>query len=211
MRKVLLLPTVLCLTIFSASCAMHISGLQDESGRQSLYVFDDEHEAFASAYEAVASIIDDAPIRAVSGAMRGYSVTEKNLISSADADKFAISILPGTGKNESGEEVSGYYAEVSVENETISGRLTAKKIYRAIVENFERDGTSVQVERIRLGRYKGGAFLRGGQDRVDENGDLVAAAPLGSIAGDLEKLNEVRLKGGLTQEEYDALKKRLIE
>ncbi len=206
MRKAFLL-TALFLAALSAGCALHISGLQDERGRQTLYVFDDEHDAFAAAYEAIVSVIDDAPVKAVGGPMRGYSVAEKNLLTGDDEGAFTVSILPGTGSG-GGEEVFGYYAEVSVKNEAISGRLTAKKIYRAIVENFRRDGRAVQVERIRLGQYRGGAFLRSGRETVDENGDLAASR---SLSEELTRLNELRLNGGLSKEEYDELKGRLLQ
>lgn len=206
MRKFGILLITLLIAMTSA-CALHISGLQDEQGRQTLYVFDDEHSAFAAAHGAIVSVIPDSPVKAAGGPMRGYSVAEKNLFSSEDEAAFTISILPGTGRSGGGGEIFGYYVEVSLRNESISGRLTAKKLYRAIVEVFGREGRPVVVDRIKLGQYRGGGFLRGGPERVDENGDLVAAR---SLAEELRELNELRLKGGLSREEYETLKARLM-
>lgn len=207
MRKAVLLLSALVLAALPTACALHISGLQDEPGRQTLYVFDEEHDAFAAAYEGIVAVIPDAPVKASGGPMRGYGVAEKNLFTGGDEGAFIVNILPGTGKGRGGEDVFGYYVEVSVKNEAVSGRLTAKKIYRAIVENFGRDGRAVEVERIRLGKYRDGAFLRSGGERVDENGDLAGS---GSLAGELTRLNELRLNGGLSREEYEELKGRLL-
>lgn len=204
MRKTAFL--LLLAVLLTGGCALHISGLQDEQGRQTLYTFANEHTAFASAYEAIVSVIPDAPVKAVSGAMRGYSVAEQNLITGGDESAFTISILPGTATDSAGKKVFGYYTEVSVNDEALSGRLTAKKIYRAIVENFERDGQPLQVDHIKLGQYQGGAFLRGGHERVNDNGDIVGA----SLAEELTALHELRLKGGLSREEYEELKERLM-
>ncbi len=205
MRKAALL--LLALAALPTACALHISGLQDERGRQTLYVFDDEHDAFAAAYEGIVAVIPDAPVKASGGPMRGYSVAEKNLFTGGDEGAFTVSILPGTGRDRGGEEVFGYYAEVSVKNEAIGGRLAAKKIYRAIAENFGRDGRAVEVDRIRLGKYRSAAFLRSGGERADESGGLTGST---SLAGELTRLNELRLKGGLSREEYEELKGRLL-
>lgn len=205
MRKVM--PLLFLLVILPA-CSLHISGLQDAQGKQVLYVFDDEHEAFAAAYEGIVSVIPDSPVKAVSGAMRGYTVAEKNLISSEDESAFTINILPGTGIDSGGTKVRGYFVEVSVKDEAISSRLTAKKIYRAIVGNLERDGVATAVGQIRLGKYQGGGFLRGGRERVDENGDVLKSL---SITEELAKLHQLFVGGGLTQQEYDKLKAQLLK
>ncbi len=79
MRKVLLLAALSAM--MASGCATHISGLHDKAGAQNLYVFNDEHTAFAAAYGAIVAVLPDTPVKAVSGPMRGYSVAEKNIFS----------------------------------------------------------------------------------------------------------------------------------
>ncbi|UQZ88743.1 hypothetical protein C4J81_05805 [Deltaproteobacteria bacterium Smac51] len=218
MRKLALLFYLLPL-IMATGCALHISGLQDDQGRQTLYVFNDEHDAFAAAHSAIVSLLPDAPVKAAGGPIRGFTVTEKNIMSNDNEAAYTVNVIPGAGLDRGGKEVNGYYAEVTVKEEGITGRMTAKNLYRAVIENFAKKGRPVEVEQITIGKYKAGGFLRsGGSTSVQVSGSsdsddsfMEISGSNASLADELAKLNELRRNGGLTQKEYDELKARLMK
>ncbi len=245
MKKFLLLALLLS-AVTAGGCATHISGLQDKAGAQTLYVFNDEHEAFAAAYGVIVAVVPNAPVKASSGPMRGYSVKD-------DESVFDVRILPGTGRNIAGrgENVSGYYVETSLQSESIVDRFIMQKIYKAIVEAFAHIGKPVQVDAIKLGKYKNADFLYDSEEdglpvlsgfaagelnrlsQPDESKPLEeekiaeeklpppaeniarttsreSGAGRVSIADELGKLHQLRQSGGLSREEYNMLKERIL-
>lgn len=142
----------LALLLALGGCAMHVSGLQDED--RVLYVFDDERQAFAEAHTALAAMFPNSPVRVVGGDLRGFTVAEAGLIPSDSPATYEVRVIPGVGRDGAGAEVRGYYVEVTARDGGLAfGRLTAKKIYRAIVARLAAAGRPVAVGDVTIGAY----------------------------------------------------------
>lgn len=158
-KKTLAAALVWMLTSVMGACSTHFSTLTAAGSADSAIYDLDEETAFRVAYEAIVETLPGRPITEVRGPIRGYS----GLFTFAlDDYTQLILVFPAKGVAASGEEVRGYYFEVSGSGTSIlQGRLKNIALFDSVREKAAAAGNVISVKSVARSDYVGGAEATG--------------------------------------------------
>jgi hypothetical protein len=170
-----------------------------------------EEKAFTIALDAYALLLPKQSVDdVVDGHRRGYSADQRFAL---DWYTHRVLVIPTVGKDASGQEVQGYWFDISGSGSMpISGGAKHKEFVRVIQGALVATGSATVVTTIRDGRYEtdGRAYLGLKRDARD----IKAAGVRSSDADAVERLSELKTmhdRGLITQEEYEAKRRHILD
>ena len=197
-----------------AGCTTHKSSLQAPEGQQVLYVTDDERGALAAAHSAMVEAKPSEAVTDLTGPVRGYFVYWRFML---DDYRTTIRILRGQGTTSSGQNVSGYYLEVSGAGSlTIQGSMNDSKVFDLASQNLAAISKPTRVRKIQRTAY----LLDSDRWRLNDSPSVREGGTVGieggaqnnkSVKERLEELNQMREEGLITEEEYIKGRKAILE
>jgi hypothetical protein len=192
-------------------CSAHSTTLLRDgpSAGQVIYRISEE-TAFTAALEAYAVLfpkksVDDI----VDGHRRGYNADERNW--AGDWWHHRLLVIPAIGTDASGNEVYGYWYDYSGGGTFAPTTQQTTGLLQFIRAWLDASGTATVVTNLRDGQYEtdGRAYLGLKRDARDIRPGL--RLPAGSNADRLNELKVLRDKGLVTEEEYQAKRRQILD
>ena len=169
-----------------------------------------EEKAFTIALDAYARLLPKQSVDdIVDGRRLGYSADQRFAL---DWYTHRVLVVPAVGTDAGGHEVHGYWFDISGSGSMpISGATKHKEFLRVIQEALDATGTETIVTNLRDGTYEtdGRAYLGRKRDARD-----IRIGPQtigGSTADRLNELKIIHGKGLITDEEYEAKRRQILD
>ena len=198
------------LTLAAAGCATSATTLvrPELGGAQVIYRISEE-KAFTTALEAYAVLLPKQSVDdIVEGTRRGYSADQRWGI---DYWTHRVLVVPALGIDSSGQEVRGYWYDISGSGTLIPVGEARTKFLRLILSWLEATGTATTVTNVREGTYEtdGRAYLGLKRDARD----IMRARPAtpASPADRLSELQQMRDRGLITEKEYEEKRRQILD
>jgi hypothetical protein len=192
-------------------CAAASSTLvrRDGSAGQVIYQIS-EDQAFTIALGAYAALypkksVDDV----IEGQRRGYNADERTW--AGDWWHHRILVIPAIGTDSSGKDVHGYWYDYSGGGTFAPTEKRTTGLLEFIRARLESTGTATVVTNVREGRYEtdGRAYLGLKRDARDIK---LGGRPAGRTDADrLAELKTMRERGLITEEEYQAKRRQILD
>ncbi len=211
MNKVRGLVAAALMTLTATGCAVSSSTLvrPDQGGSQVIYRISEE-QAFTTALEAYAVLtpkqsVDDI----VEGTRRGYNADERKWV---DYWSHRLLVIPAVGTDASGKEVHGYWYDYSGGGTLFATARRRTGLLQLIRERLDQTGTATVVTNVRDGSYEtdGHAYLGLKRDARDIKLQGLRAPGTGA-ADRLGELKTMRDRGLITEEEYQAKRRQILD
>ena len=193
----------------ATGCSAHSTTLlRDASPGQVIYCISEE-TAFTTVLEAYAALFPNKSVDdIVDGSRRGYNADERTW--AGDWWHHRILIIPAIGTDASGKEVRGYWYDYSGGGTFAPTEKRTTGLIRFIQSRLDVSGTATVVTNLRDGSYEtdGRAYLglkRDGRDILP-----TLRRPSGSNADRLNELKTMRDRGLITEEEYQAKRRQIL-
>jgi hypothetical protein len=201
---------VALMTLIATGCATSHTTLvrPDLNGQQVIYRISEE-QAFTTALEAYAVFLPKQSVDdVVDGTRRGYSADERWGL---DYWTHRTLVIPAVGTDASGNEVRGYWYEISGSGTLIPTGESRTRFLRFITSRLDATGTATVVTNVRDGSYEtdGRAYL--GLKRDARDIKLGARSPEVGTADRLGELKAMRERGLITEEEYQAKRRQILD
>ena len=198
------------IALIATSCATSQTTLlrPDQGGTQVIYRISEE-KAFTTALEAYALFLPKQSVDDVTdGLRRGYSADERWGL---DYWTHRTLVVPAVGTDASGNEVRGYWYEISGSGTLIPTGQNRTRFLRFILSRLDATGTATVVTNVRDGSYEtdGRAYLGLKRDARD----IKPGSP-GSGSANADRLSELRTmrdKGLITEGEYQAKRRQILD
>lgn len=209
MRKLFGLVAVV-IPLVTAGCAS--SGttlLRPDQGGQVIYRISEE-QAFTTALEAYAALypkqsVDDI----VDGQRRGYNADERSW---TDWWSHRLLVIPAIGTDANGKGVHGYWYDYKGSGTLMPTEKRTTGLIELIRRRLDATGTATAVTNVRDGSYEtdGRAYL--GLKRDARDIKLQGLRSPGASAADrLGELKAMRDRGLITEEEYQAKRRQILD
>jgi hypothetical protein len=199
LRKYLVL--VVAITLSACSTHFDTSKLEGTDGYKVYRV--SQEQAFAIAYNAIATVLPGRKISEIDGAVKGYSTWFRFVL---DTYTQQVLVIPAKGTTVTGDVVEGFYFEVSGSGSSvIQGRAKNVALYEAIQSELGRLNVGMVVSQIERGSYKGPVFATNGG---------VAEPPKRSSSSAADRLTELKSlldRGLISEKEYAGQRAKIIE
>jgi hypothetical protein len=193
-------------------CSTHFPLVRESDNRQVIYRISEE-QAFRIALDAFAEILPKQSLYDLTGPRRGYQSTWRW---GPDTYSQRVFVIPAVGNDGTGQEVRGYWFEVSGKGTSGSGWSKNRALHQRIQEALDATGTAVRVTNLKEGRYEtdGRVYRTEGQDA----GQMVPPpqqqqrGPSSSPAIDqLRELKKMHDEGLITKDEYEAKRRQILD
>jgi len=203
------LVVVVLVALTATGCAASGTTLArpDQGGAQVIYRISEE-QAFTIALEAYAVLtpkqsVDDI----VEGTRRGYNADERMWM---DWWSNRLLVIPAIGTDANGNDVHGYWYDYSGSGSLYLSSKGRTGLMRLIREKLDATGTATVVTNVRDGNYEtdGRAYL--GLKRDARDIKLQGLRPPGA-ADRLGELKTMRDRGLITEEEYQAKRRQILD
>lgn len=185
------------------SCSTHFTTLQQENAKALVIYQLPEDRAFQMAHWAITSSFPSRKISEIEGPTRGYSTYFRIML---DTYTQQIMVFPAIGTKESGEDIKGYYFEVSGSGTTVIGRQKNVEMYEQLNKALADTGTGVVVTNIRLTKYETEKKIS-----IDGNQRQSQETITKSPADVLRELNQLHRDGIITDSDFEAKKKEILQ
>lgn len=184
----------------SVGCSSHHSSLrQDSSGAATIYQLSGI-EALQLAHNALSEMFPGRKITEIQGPPAGYVTSYRMMLDTYSQQVLAIAAI---GIDGSGNEVRGYYFEVSGSGTAIvSGRIKNSDLFDRVRQLAEQSGRPTQVR-----TWRPDYSVQKPPDLPRDRG----LEPGGSAASRLRELEHLRRDGLISEEEYRAKRAKIIE
>lgn len=179
-----------------SSCSTHFTTLNQDEGKSTIIYQIPEDRAFQMAYWGITSSFPNRKITEIEGPTKGYSTYFRIML---DTYTQQILVFPAIGTKENGEDVKGYYFEVSGSGTTVIGRQKNVNMYKLLNKALADTGTGVVVTNIRLTKYE-----------TTMNSATEKANPK-SPADILRELDQLHKDGIISDEEFEVKKKEILQ
>jgi hypothetical protein len=210
---------VLGMLLILSGCSAHHSSVGEDPSKALLFEAD-EKRVFDIVYSSIQEVFPTEKISVITTPTRGYIA--KFLAPPLFLDWFTQKILvhSAVGFNNKGQEVSGYWIEVSGSGSSfLQGQLKNKEVFDTIIahlgENTKKHLVSSRTKKAysvpQENFYvRGSDTLEGeGMRIVIKNG--VGGSPHKNREQQLRDLHQLKVDGILTQKEYEAAKQKVLE
>jgi len=198
------------IALATTGCATSATTLvrPDSGGAQVIYRISEE-TAFTTALKAYATLLPKQSVDdVIDGTRRGYSADQRWGL---DYWTHRVLVIPAIGTDSSGKDVQGYWYDISGRGTLIPIGKERTKFLRLILSWLDATETAVTVTNIRDGQYEtdGRAYLGLKRDARD-------IAPTGPAsprteADRLSELKTMRERGLITEEEYQAKRRQILD
>ena len=195
---------ILCaFMLILVGCSTHFTTLQQENAKGSVIYQLPEDRAFQMAHGVITSSFPNRKITEIEGPMRGYSTYSRILI---DTYSQQIMVCPAIGTKENGEDIKGYYFEVSGSGTSINGRQENVDMYEQLNKALADTGTGVVVTNVRLAKYEAEKKIStDGNQRQSQ--ETITKSP----AEVLRELSQLHRDGIITDSEFEAKRKEILQ
>ena len=183
-------------------CSTHFTTLQNDEKSSVIYQMTEER-AFQMAHWAITSSFPNRKITEIGGPTRGYSTYFRIML---DTYTQQILVLPAIGTKENGEDVKGYYFEVSGSGTTVIGRQKNVDMYEQLNKALADTGTGVVVTNVRMTKYET-AKKAATEGPLQNSQEANPKSP----ADILRQLNQLHKDGIITDAEFEAKKKEILQ
>jgi hypothetical protein len=208
-RRVLLGVGILAALSITGCSAHSTTLLWDEpNARQVIYRVSEE-TAFTTALEAYAALYPNKSVDdVVDGRRRGYNADERSW--AGDVWHHTILVIPAIATDTAGKEVRGYWYDYEGSGSYAPTTERTKGLMQFIRARLNQ--TAVVVTKVRDGSYEtdGRAFLGMKRDARDIPPTL-QRAPAQSNADRLDELKTMRDRGLITDGEYEAKRRQILD
>jgi len=205
------LTSAMLVTVAVAGCSTHYTTLQtDPIFPQVIYRISEE-QAFTIALDAFAEVLPDQSLFDVAGPRRGYHTTWRFGL---DTYSHKVLVIPAVGIGEMGQEVQGYWFDVSGSGTAIiSGTAKNRELHRRLQNALDGTATATFVTNVREGRYEtdGRAYRAQGRDAHKASTSNPRAPSAPSVTDQLRELKAMYDQGLISKEEYDAKRRQLLD
>jgi uncharacterized protein YcfL len=210
MRTRLSLVTFTLAAFLLAGCSSHSTTLlwDEPNARQTIYRVSEE-TAFTAALEAHAALYPNKSVNdVVDGRRRGYNADERSW--AGDVWHHTILVIPAIATDTNGNEVRGYWYDYEGSGSYAPTKERTKGLLEFIRARL--NSTAVVVTNVRDGSYEtdGRAYLGMKRDARDILPTLRRAPPE-SNTDRLNELKTMRDKGLITEEEYQAKRRQILD
>jgi len=186
-----------------SGCSTHFTTLHHDN-ENSLVIYQlPEEQVFQMAHWAIASTFPNRKITVIEGPTRGYSTYFRILL---DTYSQQILILPAIGTKQDGEEVKGYYFEVSGSGTTVIGRQKNVDLYAKLNKALSDTEKGVVVTKIKLTKYEADSKIP-----IEETPHPSQNKKTKSPTELLRELNQLHKEGIISDEEFEAKKKEILQ
>lgn len=180
----------------------------DRGGEHVIYRISEE-QAFTTALAAYTALfpkqsVDDI----VDGQRRGYNADERSWM---DWWSHRLLVIPAVGTDRSGNEVHGYWYDYSGGGTLFATERRRTGLIELIRTRLDATGTATVVTNLRDGQYEtdGRAYLGLKRDARDIRPGV---RPSGASNADrLSELKTMRDKGLMTEDEYQAKRRQILD
>lgn len=186
-----------------SGCSTHFTTLQKENEKSSVIYQIPEDRAFQMAHWAITSSFPNRKITEIEGPTRGYSTYFRIML---DTYSQQVLVFPAIGTKESGEDIKGYYFEVSGSGTTVIGRQKNVEMYEQLNKALAETGTGVIVTDVRLTKYETEKKIS-----TDGNQHHSQGANEKSPADVLRELDQLHKDGIISDAEFEAKKKEILQ
>ena len=194
---------MIVLILILAGCSTHFTTLQQDNSKGSLIYQIPEDRAFQMAHWAITSSFPNRKITEIEGPTRGYSTYFRIML---DTYSQQVLVFPTIGTKESGEDIKGYYFEVSGSGTTVIGRQKNVEMYEQLNKALANTGTGVVVTNVRLTKYETEKKIStDGNQRHSHEANPKYPADV------LRELNQLHKDGIISDAEFEAKKKELLQ
>jgi putative oligomerization/nucleic acid binding protein len=211
LSSILRFGVILLIGLVATGCASSSTTLvrADGSAEQVIYRISEE-KAFTIALDAYAQFLPKQSVDdVVDGRRRGYSADQRFGL---DWYTHRVLVIPAVGTDASGQEVHGYWFDLSGSGSMpIHASAKHKELLRAIREALDATGTATGVTNLRDDSYEtdGHAYLGLKRDARDIK---LGSPPPGTWNADrLSELKTMRDRGLITDEEYQAKRRQILD
>jgi hypothetical protein len=192
------------LVTLCVGCSTHNSTLQQEgSTAQILYAIPEEH-AFQIAHGTLLSTMPGRKIEIIDGPARGYSTYTRFGL---DTYTQQVLVFPAEGLDALGKKIRGYYFEVSGSGSSGSGYSKNIELFEKVREAAKATGKGIAVTGVERTSYTSAEWHNGQGVPVKSKSPGVSDDTFER----LERLKGLRDRGVITEEEFEAKKKELLE
>jgi hypothetical protein len=205
------LAAVVLIGLAATGCASSSTTLvrPDLGAGQVIYRISEE-QAFTIALDAYAQLLPKQSVDdVVEGRRRGYSADQRFGL---DWYTHRVLVIPAVGTDARGQDVHGYWFDLSGSGSMpIHGSAKHKELLRAIQEALSATETATLVTNLRDGSYEtdGRAYLGLKRDARDIK---LGSPPSGTGRADrLSELKTMRDRGLITDEEYQAKRRQILD
>jgi hypothetical protein len=190
-------------------CSSHNTTLRRESSEQQIIYRVSEEQAFATVVDAFAEILPKQSLYDITGPRRGYQSTWRFGL---DTYSQRVLIIPAVGTDAKGQEVSGYYFDVSGSGSSGSGYRRNIALFERIRDGLDATGTATVVTNVRERHYEtdGVAYRAHGKD-ASEASFKSRPATSTSAAERLRELKAMHDQGLISKEEYEAKRRQILD
>ncbi len=186
-----ILPVIFISLMFG--CSTHFSTLNREGSSFKVIYEIPEYQAFQIAQSAITTELPGSQITEVAGAIRGYSTSFRFVL---DTYTQQVMVFPVSGIASNGRKLNGFYFEVSGTGSSfVQGRAKNVELFETVQSYAEKTGKGVSVVSVEPRAYEG-ASSRESNEPASRR---------------LEQLQELRSKGLITETEYEAKKKQILD
>lgn len=206
------LVAVALMALVATGCATSHTTLvrPDQGGAQVIYRVSEE-KAFTTALEAYAVLtpkqsVDDI----VDGNRRGYNADERWGL---DYWSNRVLVIPAIGTDASGNDVHGYWYDISGSGTLIPTGPGRTKFLRLILSFLDATGTATVVTNVRDGKYEtdGRAYLGLKRDARDIKAGSRSSGDNKGETDRLSELKSMRDKGLITEDEYQVKRRQILD
>ena len=205
--------SVILLIAFVGGCQAHHSPRQRDAGDQFLFVTDDERGIFRETYNELSKAKPEYPATDLTGPVRGYALHWRILF---DSYTTYVRVFRARGVGVDGKFYYGYYPEVSGDGTAIaSGPAFNSKFYPKLVERLSKFSPKITVSNLERIEYRETADRwRLNSSPSLRDGDALhvkqGAAPK-DIKKRLTELEQLRREKAITKQEYQRLRKKILD
>lgn len=180
----------------------------DRAGEQIIYRISEE-TAFTTALEAYAALYPKQSVDDIlDGHRRGYNADERSWM---DWWSHRLLVIPAIGTDANGKEVQGYWYDYSGSGSLMPTEKRTTGLIEMIRRRLDATGTATVVTNVRDGQYEtdGRAYL--GVKRDARDIPLAIRPPRPNNAERLDELKTMREKGLISEEEYQAKRRQILD
>jgi hypothetical protein len=189
---------------FLSGCATHFSTLNAENSPNQFLLTVPEEQAFQIAFSSLSQVLPGYEITDIDGPIKGYSANFRFVL---DTYSQQVMVIPASGKTADGNSVRGYYFEVSGTGSSGQGRAKNVLLFETVSASAKATGKYVPVSNVNRESYVGADWRQGQAGR----GSFPAARAEGADAlTQIERLQQLRDRGAITDEEFQIKKKELL-
>ena len=190
-----------------AGCATNFSTLQAENSSKQVLFTVQEEQAFQIAFSSMAQVLPGYEITDIDGPVKGYSANFRFLL---DTYSQQVMVIPASAKDPEGRPVRGYYFEVSGTGSSAQGRAKNVQLFESVAAASRATGKAVSVTGVSREPYVGAKWKQGDSGRQNVS-PAMRPEPGPDALTQIERLQQLRDRGAITEEEFQRKKKELLE